>query len=79
MNKVSGDDGIPVELFKLLKDDAIKYASICHMSLHSTCHHIWKIQTVTTGLEKVSFHYNPKEGQCQRKFKLLHNCTHFTS
>ena len=33
---------------------------------------------VATGLEKVSFHSNPKEGQCQRMFKLLHNCTHFT-
>ena len=30
--------------------------------------------TVTTGLEKVSFHSNPKERQCQRMFKLLHNC-----
>ena len=29
-------------------------------------------------LEKVSFHSNPKENQCQRMFKLLHNCTHFT-
>ena len=33
---------------------------------------------VATGLEKVSFHSNPKERQCQRMFKLLHNCTHFT-
>ena len=32
---------------------------------------------VATGLEKVSFHSNPKEGQCQRMFKLPHNCTHF--
>ena len=31
---------------------------------------------VTTGLEKVSFHSNPKKGQCQRMFKLPHNCTH---
>ena len=31
---------------------------------------------VVTGLEKVSFHSNPKERQCQRMFKLLHNCTH---
>ena len=30
---------------------------------------------VDTGLEKVSFHSNPKERQCQRMFKLLHNCT----
>ena len=33
---------------------------------------------VATGLEIVSFHSNPKERQCQRKFKLLHKCTHFT-
>ena len=31
---------------------------------------------VATGLEKVSFHSNPKEGQCQRMFKLLHSYTH---
>ena len=30
--------------------------------------------TVATGLEKVSFHSNPKERQCQRMLKLLHNC-----
>ena len=33
---------------------------------------------VVTGLEKVSFHSNPKEGQCQRMFQLRHNCTHLT-
>ena len=33
---------------------------------------------VATGLEKVSFHANPEQGQCQRMLKLLHNCTHFT-
>ena len=33
---------------------------------------------VATGLEKVSFHSNPKERQCQRMLKLLHNCTHLT-
>ena len=33
---------------------------------------------VATGLEKVSFHSNPKEKQCQRMSKLLHNCTHLT-
>ena len=31
---------------------------------------------VDTGLEKVGFSSNPKERQCQRMFKLLHNCTH---
>ena len=33
---------------------------------------------VATGLEKVSFHSNPKERQCQRMFKLPHNCTRLT-
>ena len=33
---------------------------------------------VATGLEKVHFHSNPTERQCQRMFKLLHNCTHLT-
>ena len=72
MNKASGGDGIPVELFQILKDDAVKV-------LHSICQQIWKTQqSVATGLEKVSFHSNPKERQCQRIFKLLHKCTHFT-
>ena len=35
MNKASGGDGIPVELFQILKDDAVKV-------LHSICHLIWK-------------------------------------
>jgi len=33
---------------------------------------------VTTGLEKVRFHANPKEGQRQRMFKLTYSCAHFT-
>ena len=33
---------------------------------------------VATGLKKVSFHFNPKERQCWRMFKLPHNCTHLT-
>ena len=37
MNKASGGDGIPVELFQILEDDAIK-------ALHSICHQIWKTQ-----------------------------------
>ena len=70
MNKASGCDGIPVELFQILKDDAVNV-------LHSICQQIWKT-VVTTGLEKVSFHSNPKERQSQRMLKLLHNCTHLT-
>ena len=34
---------------------------------------------MATGLEKVSFHSNPKERQCQRMLKLPHNCTHLTA
>ena len=59
-NKASGGDGIPAELFQILKDDAVKL-------LHSICQQIWK--TVATGLEKVSFHSSPKERQCQKMFK----------
>ena len=33
---------------------------------------------VAAGLEKVSFHCNPEERQCQRMLKLPHNCTHLT-
>ena len=36
-NKASGGDGIPVELFQILKDDAVKV-------LHSICQQMWKIQ-----------------------------------
>ena len=35
--------------------------------------------TVPTGLEKVSFHSNPKERQCQRMLKLPHNCAHLNA
>ena len=72
MNKASGGNGIPVELFQNLKDDAVKV-------LDSICQKIWKTQLIfSTGLEKVSFHSNPKERQCQRMLELPHNCTHLT-
>ena len=70
-NKASGGDGISVELFQFLKDDAVKV-------LHSMCQQIWKTQQWPQELEKVSFHSNPKERQCQRMLKLPHNCTHLT-
>ena len=70
MNKASGGDGIPVELFQIMEDDAVKL-------LHAICQQIWKT-AMATGLEKVSFHSNPKEKQCQRMLKLPHNCTHLT-
>ena len=70
-NKASGGDGIPAELFQILKDDAVEV-------LHSICQQILENSAVAAGLEKVHFHSNPKERQCQRMFKLLHNCTHLT-
>ena len=46
--------------------------------LHSICQQNLENSAMAIGLEKVSFHPNPKERQCQRVFKLLHNCTHLT-
>ena len=61
---------IPAELFKILKEDAVKV-------LHLICQQIWKLASAT-GLEKVCFHSNPKEGQYERMFKLLYKCARFT-
>ena len=66
-NKANGGDGIPVELFHILKDDAVPNMPA---NLENSA--------VATGLEKVSFHSNSKERQCQRMLKLPHNCTHLT-
>ena len=56
MNKASGGDGIPVELFQILKDDAVKSAALnMPANLENSA--------VATELEKVSFHSNPKERQ----------------
>ena len=63
-NKASRGDGIPAELFQILKDDAFKV-------LHSICQHIWQNSGVITG----SFQY--QRMAMQRMFKLLGNCTHF--
>ena len=70
MNKATGGDGIPVELFQILKDDAVIVLLNMPANLENSA--------VATRLEKVSFHSNPKERQCQRMLKLLHNCTHLT-
>ena len=70
-NNASGGNGIPVELFQILKDDAVESAALnMPANLENSA--------VATGLEKVSFHSNPKERQCQRMLKPLHNCTHLT-
>ena len=67
-NKASEGDGIPVELFQILKDAAAKV-------LHSISQQIWKT-ALAIGLEKVSFHSNLREGQCQSMYKLPYNCAH---
>ena len=70
-HKASRGDGIPVELFQILKDDAVESAALnMPANLENSA--------VATGLEKVSFHSNPKERQSQRMPKLPHNCTHLT-
>jgi len=72
MNKASGGDGIPVELCQIQKDDFVKV-------LNSICQQIWKTlenSAVATGLEKVSFHSNPKERQFQRILNLLDSWPH---
>ena len=52
MNKASRGDGIPVELLQILKDDAVKVLHNMPANLDNSA--------VATGLEKVSFHSNPK-------------------
>ena len=62
-NKASGGDGIPAELFQILKDDAVKV-------LHSIWHKFGKLSSGHR-MEKVSFHSNPKERQCQSTTQLF--------
>ena len=69
-NKASGGDGIPVELFQILKWCCESAALNMPANLENSA--------VATGLEKVSFHSNPKERQWQIMLKLPHNCTHLT-
>ena len=69
MKKASGGDGISVELFQIIKKWCCERAALnMPANLENS--------VVATGLEKVCFHSNPKERQCQRMLKLLHNCTH---
>ena len=70
MNIVRGGDGIPAKLLQILKDDAVQSAE------RNTPANL-ENSAVAPGLEKVSFHSNSKELQCQRMFKLLYNCTYF--
>ena len=58
MNKASGGDGIPVELFQILKDDALKV-------LHSMCQQIWKIQQWPQDWKRSVFIPIPKKGNAK--------------
>ena len=53
-NKADGDDGIPVELFQILKDDAVKV-------LHSICQQIWKTQQWSQDWKRSVFITIPKK------------------
>ena len=63
MNKASGGDEIPAELFQILKDDAVKCCTQYAPNL--------KNSAVATGLEKVSFHSTPKECSNYRTIALI--------
>ena len=58
MNKASGGDGIPVELFQMLKDDAVKV-------LHPICQQIWKIQQWSQEWKRSVFIPIPKKGNAK--------------
>ena len=70
-NKASGGDGIPVEVFQILKDDDVKV-------LHSICQQIWKTQQWPQDWKRAVFIPIPKKGNAKRMLKLPHNCTHLT-
>jgi len=58
MNKASGGDGTPVELFQILKDDAVKV-------LHSICQQIWKTQQWPQDWKRSVFIPIPKKGNAK--------------
>ena len=63
-NKASGGDGIPSELYQILKNDAVK-------ALHSICQHIWKTQQWPQDWKRSIFTPIPKKGNA----KECSNCT----
>ena len=79
-NKANGGDGIPVELFQILKDDAVKV-------LHSICQQIWKTQQWPEDWKRSVFIQIPKKGnyfqtktttQLQSSHMLLLLLSHFS-
>ena len=67
MHKASGGDGIPVELFPILKDDAVKV-------LHSICQQIWKTQQKPQDLKGSVFILFPKKGNA-KEYSNYHTIT----
>ena len=67
-NKASGGDGIPVDLFQILKDDAVKV-------LHSIWQQIWKTQQWPQDWKRSVFIPIPKKGNAK---ECSNNCTHLT-
>ena len=63
MNKASGGDRIPVELFQILKDDVVKM-------LHSICHQVWKTQQWPQDWKRSVFIPIPKKGNAKE-------CSHY--
>ena len=73
MNKASVDDGIPVEIFQILKDNAVKV-------LHSICQQIWKTQQWLQDWKRSVFNPIPKKGndkECSNyhKIALVYNAS----
>ena len=68
-NKASRGDGIPVELFQILKDDAVKV-------LHSICQQIWKTQQWPQDWKRSGFIPIPKKGDAKECSDYPHNCIH---
>ena len=71
MNKASGGDGIPAELYQILEDDAVEV-------LHTICQQIWKTQQWPQDWKRSVFIPIPKKGKAKESSKLLHNCTYLT-
>ena len=71
MNRAGGGDGIPVELYQILKDDAVKV-------LHSICQQIWKALQLPQDWKRSVFIPIPKRGNAKECSNILHNCTHLT-
>ena len=83
---------LPVNIHGWFPLELIGLTSLLSKGLKSLLHHhiskasilqrsaffMVQLSHPATGLEKVHFHSNPRERQCQRMFKLLHNCSHFT-